>query len=58
MARSVLANGEPIRRSQIREYRRRGAKLSGSHHDVIGRPRQHVLRAKLQRRISLKTQNS
>lgn len=32
MARSILANDRPIRRSQIREYRKRGAKIRGGHH--------------------------
>lgn len=32
MAREVLADGMPIRRFQLREFRRRGVKLTGGHH--------------------------
>jgi hypothetical protein len=61
MARSVLADGRPIRRSQLKELKRQGAKISGSHHDVIGRPRQQVIHARLQKRFALmrtQSQNS
>jgi hypothetical protein len=57
MARFILADDRPIRRSQIRAYKRQGAQIHGGHHDVIGRPRQAVISARLRRRFSLETRN-